>query len=177
MNVNEWARLHGIAMAAGQELEYEEAQFWFNAAKPNIVNTTWGSDGLNVNINGELMTEGTFAPYMTHVAPKWHVAVEQGNSRHGRAGMADSMAQDNAIGLGIHGDSGWGFGVWEEKRFVEEWGERLGLDAGFSIGEYARGLLAIPQPGDNSTCWPHEDMLGSFGIEAHQYDGGTVADW
>ena len=47
MNVNEWARLHGIAMAAGQELEYEEAQFWYNAAKPNIVNTTWGSDGLN----------------------------------------------------------------------------------------------------------------------------------
>ena len=137
MNVNEWARLHGIAMAAGQELEYEEAQFWFNAAEPNIVNTTWGSDGLNVNVNGELMTEGTFAPYllrgeyyaypnqfpvstwklgidygsklcdygsklcihsprsryMTHVAPKWHVAVEQGNSRHGRAGMADSMAQ------------------------------------------------------------------------------------
>ena len=176
MNVNEWARLHGIAMAAGQELEYEEAQFWFNAAEPNIVNTTWGSDGLNVNVNGELMTEGTFAPYMTHVAPKWHVAVEQGNSRHGRAGMADSMAQDNAIGIGIHGDSGWGFGFFEEKRFVEQWGQRLGLNAGFSIAEYARGLLAISQPGDNQTCWPHYDMLGTFGIEAHQYDGGTVAD-
>ena len=78
--------------------------------------------------------------------------------------------------IGIHGGSGWGFGFWEETRFVEEWGERLGLDAGFSIGEYARGLLGIPQPGDNSTCWPHEDMLGSFGIEAHQYDGGSVAD-
>lgn len=53
-NVNEWARLHGIAMAVDQELEYEEAQYWCNLSEPNIVNETWGSNGMAVDIDGQV---------------------------------------------------------------------------------------------------------------------------
>ena len=121
---------------------------------------------MNVDIYGLLPSfDGPyFAPYMTHVAPKWHLAVEQGNSRHGRAAIADAMSQDNAIGLGIHSDSGWGFGPFEEKRFAQSRaGLALGLKADFSIGEYARGLLNITWSQSDSNCQPHVDMLGLYG--------------
>ena len=164
-NIDEWARLHGIAMAAQSEQEYEEAQFWTDPAQENIVNATWGSNGMNVDIYGLLPTfDGPyFAPYMSHVAPKWHLAVEQGNSRHGRASIADAMSQDNAIGLGIHSDSGWGFGPWEEKGFAQARGAELGLTADFSIGDYMRQLLNITWSKSESKCQPHVDMIGLYG--------------
>jgi hypothetical protein len=183
-NINEWAKLRGIFMAAQSEQEYEEAQFWTNPTEENIVNATWGTNGMNQDIYGLLPTfDGPyFAPYMTHVAPRWHLAVEQGNSRHGRAAVGDAMSQDNAIGLGIHSNSGWGFGPWEESLFVQKHGLALGLNDSFRIGDYVRSMLNISWNNDGSSCIRNVDMIGLYGRwvidrhHEHQRDKGTAAD-
>ena len=49
-NVREWARLHGIAVAAAGSLEYEEAQ-WHEHA---YINQTWGVEGgVALNLHGD----------------------------------------------------------------------------------------------------------------------------
>ena len=76
-NVGEWARLRGIAVAAGQTLEYEEAQFHNHV----YVDQTWGLEGgVAVSRGGGRagFASGGLSPFMTHAAPKWHTAVTQG---------------------------------------------------------------------------------------------------
>lgn len=76
-NVGEWARLRGIAVAAGQALEYEEAQFHNHV----YVEQTWGVEGGVAIARGggrAGFASSGLSPFMTHAAPKWHAAVTQG---------------------------------------------------------------------------------------------------
>ena len=92
-NINEWAKLHGIFMAAQSEQEYEEAQFWTNPAEENIVNTTWGANGMNEDIYGLLPTFDT--------ADGRPVNLKQPRSAEERIAAAAAFQQAYAIDLPI----------------------------------------------------------------------------
>ena len=142
-NVREWARSRGIPVAQAGELEYEEALFCkrFNASLPNIVNDTFGLNGMAVNVHGEL--PGLYrggSPYMTHAAPKWALAVQQGDARAAMVG--DAVTQDNSIGDISIASWDFGFGPWEESRFREQYRAQFGLSDDFSIREHVSALMA-----------------------------------
>ena len=148
-NVREWARSRGIPVAQAGELEYEEALFCkrFNASLPNIVNDTFGLDGMAVNVHGEL--PGLYrggSPYMTHAAPKWALAVQQGDARAAMVG--DAVTQDNSIGDISIASWDFGFGPWEESRFREQYRAQFGLSDDFSIREHVSALMAKGVAGD-----------------------------
>jgi hypothetical protein len=134
-NVQEWARLHGIAVAAGGGMEYEEASFYNKV----YVNQTWGIEGgLAVNNAGRMPGGGppnAMSPYMTHAAPKWHATVTQGHFRHSRAYIGDSIVQDNCDVMSFaHGGPDMGWGPWEERLFANSsLSKRFGLPANFSV--------------------------------------------
>eukprot|EP01052_Picozoa_sp_SAG31_P057355 SAG31_NODE_16929_length_690_cov_0.774958_1_plen_139_part_00 len=117
-NVQEWARIRGIPVAQSGGLEYEEALFCkrFNQSVPNIVNDTFGLNGMAVTIHGQLpdLYSGG-SPYMTHAAPKWALAVRQADARAVIVG--DAVTQDNSIGDISMKRWDFGFGPWEEFRF------------------------------------------------------------
>jgi hypothetical protein len=146
-NVREWARLHGIAVAAGGGSEYEEAAFYNKA----YVNQTWGIEGgLALNNAGRMPGYAWYglSPYMTHAAPKWHTTVTQGHFRNGRAYSGESLVQDNCDVMSFgHGGPDMGWGPWEERLFANSsHAKRFGLLSNFSVptpgNEY---VIQIPQ--------------------------------
>jgi hypothetical protein len=135
-NVREWARMRGRAVAQAGALEYEEALFChtFNQSLPNIVNDTFGSNGLAVDLSGKTpLTRG--APFMTHAAPKWALAVQQGDAR--AALIGDAVTQDNSVGDISMGGWNFGFGPWEEARYRT----MFDLNATFSIRSHVNGVM------------------------------------
>ena len=101
--VREWARLHGIAVAAAGDMEYEEAQFRNHV----YVDQTWGvTGGVAINGAGNLagFASGGLSPYMTHAAPKWHTTVTQPHIRHARAYAGEAINQDNSPIPGLIAD-------------------------------------------------------------------------
>jgi hypothetical protein len=143
--VREWARLHGIAVAAAGDIEYEEAQFHNH----KYVNQTWGVDG-GVALNGAGRLAGFassgLSPFMTHAAPKWHATVTQPHIRHARAHAGEAISEDNCDVMSFgHGGPDMGWGPWEERRFVSSrFGVKLGLGANFSVRQYFHTPPAKP---------------------------------
>ena len=137
-NVREWARLRGRAVAQAGALEFEEALFChtFNQSLPNIVNDTFGpSNGMAVDLSGKLpgLTRG--APFMTHAAPKWALAVGQADAR--AALIGDAVTQDNSVGDISMAGWDYGFGPWEEARYRSVYD----LNATFSIRAHVSGVM------------------------------------
>jgi hypothetical protein len=137
-NVQEWARLNGISIAAAGGIEYEEAQFHNH----KYVNQTWGIEGgLALSRNGNVagFASGGLSPYMTHAAPKWHTTVVGGHIRNARAGVSESFAQDNCDVMSFgHGGPDMGWGPWEERLFANSsYALHLGLPVNFSIRAWA----------------------------------------
>ena len=137
-NVREWARLHGIHVAAAGGIEYEEAQFHNHS----YVNQTWGlNGGLALNRAGNVagFASGGLSPYMTHAAPKWHTTVIQGHVRNARARVGDAACQDNCDVMSFgHGGPDMGWGPWEERLFANSsYARTLGLPSNFSLRAWA----------------------------------------
>jgi hypothetical protein len=162
-NIMEWARLRGIAVAQSSGLEYEESLYNYDSnasawtLQNNLVKQTWGlENGLAIDINGR--SPPTYHgwhhkradeshPYMTHAAPKWSLAVTQSNARAALVG--DCVTQDNAVGdIGRPGWN-WGFGPWEESKFVAQYGAELNLSANFSVREYTKARIDSGSEGDD----------------------------
>jgi hypothetical protein len=164
-DIKEWSRLRGIAVAQASELEYEECSFNFypnasaasNKNQNSVVEDIWGLDnGLAIDIDGKppptyhslhshrLHPESH--PFMTHAAPKWSLAVQQSNARAGFVG--DAVTQDNAIGDISIPSWDWGFGPWEEKLFLHQWGQQLHLSPTFSIRNYTKSLISAGARGE-----------------------------
>ena len=140
----EWARLRGLPVAAATQFEYETA-FWglsYNNTKPNIVNTTWGRDGVSHDVNDKPVPASGVWPHMTQAAPLWHLACQQGTARIGLLG--DSVTQDNSAGNLNGRDFTGGFGFWENTRFIESAvGKAAGVNTTFSIRNYVNQLRRV----------------------------------
>ncbi len=183
--VGEWGRSRGIAVAHNSEYEYEEAPVVGRLNESNVDNTTWGDNGMAVDIHGRVVYLGQRILVMTHGAPKWHLSAQQGIARP--AAVADAVTQDNAIGticVPTHG----GYSEWEMRRFAASpLGQQLHLPSNFSVRQHVLRLRAAGMQGEtlivepivqNYILWQYQmwrDAWRDASEVAHRRDGALVS--